>query len=271
MLRLRLRLVASTVLAPARSIDNTAKEVINILKRQLLGLGEEEIDARESDTGVEGDEDEIVLPTKLAETLRGNLGPHDRDSPVTDTSSEGDTSTTDLVRHDLRHVSPGDGTEGKREEDGDKVNPQDAGSGETLTISGNVLRVADTLEQQTTGDSGTAEQERPASSNAVDQQGDKEDIGDRANHVEEASHQGDSITLDTEVPVHDSLVVIDDVGTGGLGEHLERCSDEKSFAPLRDSEHSGPARDLNLLLCGNGVFDFSELLVNPLLVGAIVV
>ena len=46
----------------------------------------------------EGNEDEIILPTKVSQPLRGCLGENDVYEPVSDTSSESVSSGTNLHR-----------------------------------------------------------------------------------------------------------------------------------------------------------------------------
>lgn len=102
----------------------------------------------------------------------------------------------------------------------------------------------------------------------------REDLGltrKRAHAIVDAGHEQAPLAGDTERLVHDGLVVVDDIDSGELGEDLHERRENEAAPPLRHREHDAPPGDGKTLLGVDRRLDLVELVLDPFIVGAVVV
>lgn len=157
-----------------RTQCSLAKQQIDILQRNLIGLLEEEEDDGERNDNVECYEYEVEFVAELVKPDGADLREQRRDEPVSNASGESVSASADLHRHDFGHVHPGNGAEGEGEDDRDQEEKEDAANGEAAPRAILVLRVEDTLTDQGECNTDGAEEERPAAADAIKDEDDED-------------------------------------------------------------------------------------------------
>jgi hypothetical protein len=148
------------------------------------------------------------------------------------------------------------------------------------------LRTNTCFTDQSNGDRNGTEQQRLPSADSIEEEDDEDQVEKWANNVVDPGDEQRAVALYAKIVVHDRLVVADDVDTENvvsicysstkacspchLPEELDRRCVQQSGAPSRDLEHDRPTWRRDSLLGFNGELDLVELLVDPVLVGPVI-
>lgn len=125
----------------------------------------------------------VKLPTHPVQRDRRHLTPDRTHDPVPDARGEGVPLASDLHGHDLGHIDPADGAEGTRVKASDAEKEEDARDAVAGSGAVEVLRVEGCFADEGDGDGGGAEQERLFAADAVEEEGDEDQVGDGPDDV----------------------------------------------------------------------------------------
>jgi hypothetical protein len=84
-----------------------------------------------------------------------------------------------------------------------------------------VLGVQGSLAEQSNGDADCTEQHRLAAPNSVENKQDENEIGERSKAVVDTSDENAGFACNTQVFVHDVLIVVNDVDSSHLSQYLD--------------------------------------------------
>ena len=266
------------------------EHAINLLKRQSLGLGDEEVRVDEAGKA-EGSPDEEDLGLEVRVLLTDHVGGDDGDDAVPEPvggSRETDTTGADRDREDLTDDDPGSGTPGGGEEEDVDADKGDEGTDRALVVGEGG---SDSADDELTDDhaESTPDEDGAATEALNGVEGDRG--GDDVHDGEDHGHE-EGVVDRAEGLEEDGRVVEDEVDTSPLLHHsreglaqssvadgrgeglLERCSEDCATHVGRGLEEGtleavGPAGEVAVLgdnahfifVVGN---NFSKLLLDIL-------